>query len=288
MREINKASEANPVESATFLIFGNTGAGKTSLFRTLPGKKFAYVFDQNAMQSLHGDPDIDYLEFLPDILPMAVRSLAKDKGDKELKTRGSDIYQEWEKDFEERLDKNWFEDNGYKWLMFDSLTTFSQMVMDRVLTINGRPGSWPQKDDYGPQINSILNVFRTATSRGLGLYVTGHMEMKQDELTSRIFQTPLVTGQLKVKLPLLFSQIYYAECGGVTGSGQDKTVKYFLQTAPDRTTPLVRNTLKNVDFRQEVTIDFSKPLASQGLGAMLEANSRPPQSKQTASTAVKR
>lgn len=267
LQPVKKAADATPTESTTFLVFGNTGAGKTTLFRTLPGKKFAYLFDPNAMQSLYGDPDIDYIEFFPDILPMAVRSLSKEqsKKDKDLKIRGSDLYTEWEKDFETRLETGFFQAQGYRWISFDSLTTFSQMVMDRVLTLNGRSGEWPQQDDYGPQMNAIMQVFRTATAQGLGLYVTGHMNLIQDETSKRIFQQPMVTGQLRIKLPLLFSQIFYSECAGVVNGA----VKYNLQTVPDRLTPLVRNTLKGVAPLQEITLDFTKPLSSQGLGAIL-------------------
>ena len=260
--------DAPSSERITILMFGNTGAGKTTLFRTLPGKKFAYLFDPNSLASLQGDENTDFIEFLPDILPMAARSLAKEqsKKDRELKRRTSDLYQEWENDYEERLDSNWFAENGYNWLMFDSITTFSTMVMDRILTLNGRPGEWPQQDDYGPQMNAILQVFRTATSHGLNLFVTGHMNLIQDELSKRIFQQPMVTGQLRVKLPLLFSQIFYAEC---STSGTDKESTYKIQTRPDRLTPLIRCTLKDLDFLVNVTVDHTKPLEGQGLGAIL-------------------
>lgn len=269
MREISNAADAKGDERITILMFGNTGAGKTTLFRTLPGKKFAYLFDPNSLASLQGDKDIDYVEFLPDILPMAARSLSKEqsKKDRELKRRTSDLYHEWENDYEERLEVGWFAENNYHWLMFDSITTFSTMVMDRILTLNGRPGEWPQQDDYGPQMNAILQVFRTATSHGLNLFVTGHMNLIQDELSKRIFQQPMVTGQLRVKLPLLFSQIFFAECS--TG-GTEKVSTYTIQTRPDRLTPLIRCTLKNLDFKFDVTIDDKKEIQGQGLGSIFK------------------
>lgn len=68
-------------ESSThkFLLLGDTGSGKTTQFLTLPGRKFIYLFDPNAILSLQGH-DIDYEEFLPDSLNLSIKSLSKSSG----------------------------------------------------------------------------------------------------------------------------------------------------------------------------------------------------------------
>lgn len=260
------AKDAMMKKDTNILIFGGTGGGKTVQFLTLRGRKFAYLFDPNALDTLRGY-DVDYEEFLPDALDMRVHSLSSKKkpsSNKSLET--ACVYQAWEKDFEDKIESNFFAD--YDNIMLDSLTTFSDAVMDEVLRINGRAGQWPQQDDYGPQMNAIIKVMRVLTSLGKTVYVTGHYEMAKDKITERIYFQPLVTGRLKTKLPLLFSQIFFAEAQGATGA--DKTVKYTLQTKPDRITPLIRCTIKDLNFREDVTLDFDKSLEGQGLGGLID------------------
>lgn len=243
------AKEAHRSAHEKFFILGNTGSGKTTLFATLPGKKFIYLFDPNALNSLEGF-DIEYEEFLPDKLNMAVSSLSKGKGDRPPTKTATALYQSFLEDIDKRLESGYF--NDFDWIGIDSFTTLADLVMDRVLEINGRAGQWPQLDDYGPQMNTLSNFIRTLTGLDKGIYVTGHVELKQDELTSRIFQTPLMTGRLKAKLPLLFTEIYHAK----VETDSKGSVKYLIQTKPDRLNPLIRCTLPGLDANHDVTVDL--------------------------------
>ena len=252
-------------KSRNVLIFGTTGAGKTQQFSTLPGRKFAYLFDPNAIDTLQGE-DIDYEEFLPDRLDLSITSLSKNKQPGTKSTlKATNVYAAWEKHFEHALETGFFDD--YDNILVDSLTTFSDMVMDSVLSMNGRAGQWPQQDDYGPQMNAIMKVFRVMTALNKRVYVTGHVEMVKDELSQRVFYQPMVTGRLKTKLPLLFSNIFFATAEMQTGT--KKEVMYQLQTKPDRLTPLIRCTFRGLDYKEDVTLDFSKPLEGQGLGRII-------------------
>lgn len=244
-----------------FFLLGDTGSGKTTQFLTLPGKKFMYLFDANAILSLQGH-DVDYEEYYPDRLNLSVKSLTKGKGDNTTNLQ-SDIYQRWEKDFDEKVKSGFFDQ--YDVIGFDSATTLLDLIMDRVLTVNGRAGSWPQQDDYGPQMSAFINISRTLTSLNKIIYMTGHLETKKDELVGRIFRQPVMTGRLKLKIPLLFSDIFVCEVEAVGGK-----VKHKLMTAPDRITTTVRTSFKTIkDGWEDVSIDFSKPLEGQGLGGMM-------------------
>lgn len=259
------AREAHSKISYKILMLGTTGAGKTTQFLTLPGKKFIYLFDPNAILSIQGQ-DIDYEEFLPDIMNLDVKSLSKEtnKGVKPtMKRRAADTYRNWELDFESKIDSGFFDD--YDWIGFDSFTTLADMVMDEVLQINGRPDQWPQQDDYGPQMLTLKNIIRTVTSLGKNIYFTGHMEMKQNELTKKIYNEPIMTGRLKASLPLLFSEIFVLT---VDGSAKGDSV-YQLQTHPTRDTPLIRTSVKGLEPFEDVTVDFEKPLSGQGLGGII-------------------
>ncbi len=148
----------------------------------------------------------------------------------------------------------------------DSATTFLDLIMDRFLTINGRAGAWPQQDDYGPQMLAFTNVCRSLMSLNKYIFMTGHLETKQDALTQRIMRTPMMTGRLKTKIPLLFSDIFICEAEN-DGRG---VVKHKIQTVPDRMTTTVRSSIKGLGSFEDVTIDFAKPLEGQGIGKFLK------------------
>lgn len=247
------------------LALGQAGSGKTTQFLTLPGKKFAYCFDPNASLSLSGY-DVDYEEFLPDKLSLKLTSLKKENQPKTNpnKNKGAEVYNSWEADFESKLNEGFFAD--YDAIMLDSCTTLLDMIMDGVLALNGRGGQWPQQDDYGPQMLAFQNIMRTITSLGKAVYVTGHIEAKQDDLTKRIFMTPLMTGRLRTKVPLLFSETLAFEAASDTKGN----VNYIAQTKPDRFTPIVRTSMKGTAFKEDITIDFSKDPIYQGLGGLLK------------------
>jgi hypothetical protein len=244
------------------LVLGDTGSGKTTQLLTLPGKKFAYLFDANALLSIQGH-DIDYEEFLPDRINLSIKSLKASAGGDKTTNYRSETYLQWEKDFDDKLSKGFFDQ--YSTIALDSCTTLLDLIMDRVLTINGRAGTWPQMDDYGPQMLAFQNICRTLTGMGKTVYCTGHMETKQDELTKRIFRTPMMTGRLRTKIPLLFSDVFVTEA---ENDGKGK-VAYKIQTVPDRMTTCVRTSIKGLEPYEDVTIDWSGSPLGQGIGGLL-------------------
>jgi hypothetical protein len=250
------------------LVVGGVGIGKTLNFRTLPGKKFAYLFDPNARAALQGDSNIDYLEFTPDLdeIDISIKSLSKDKGDAPLQKKISpETYPRFAKDFNERIEANFFKD--YEWLMFDSCTTLSDIMMDRVMYINGRAGRQPQQDDYGPEMQSMKKLFRLATSAaGCNLYVTAHHEVYKDEATSKSYSRIMLTGRGRIRIPLMFSQIYVLDTDIKKDDKGVKKAEFYAQTAPDSDHPIARTTVRGLGLRENITIDFKKPLVGQGLG----------------------
>ena len=261
------AKDFDPSKQRRILVVGEAGSGKTSQIRTLPGRKFAYIFDPNALPSLEG-ADIDYLQFSPDIMDLNIsaQTLRTGIGDKPLKRAEPVTYREWEKDFEEKLANDFFKD--YDWLCFDSFTTWSDCVMDRLLWLNNRLGKQPEQADWGAQVTTIQNVFRVLTNLPLNFYCTGHTEIRQDDLTKRVYGRIMMTGRLRQRLPLLFTDIFASSCESTA-----KEEAFSLQTRPDREHPVIRTALRGLPMYCDVTIqDFSKP-TEYGLGALLKTGS---------------
>lgn len=251
------------VQAHKFLVLGPTGSGKTSQFLTLPGKKFIYLFDPNALLTLRGY-DVDYEEFYAQDISLDATSLSKDKGgDKVTGKSRSEVYLNWEKDFDKKLSEGFFDQ--YDVIGMDSCTTFLDLIMDRILAINGRPGAWPGQDDYGPQMMTFTNVVRTMAGMGKMIYFTGHLSLEKDELSQTIYRIPVMTGKLKDKIPLLFSDIFATDC--VTDAKGNVT--YTIQTVSDRRTPTIRCSLRGLSPHEDVTIDWAKDPVGQGIGGLL-------------------
>ena len=244
------------------LMLGDTGNGKTAQILTLPGKKYVHIFDPNALLSLQGH-DVDYDVYFPDTVGMAVRSLSKDKGGDAQTSKTSTSYKVFETEFNQRLEGGFFDQ--YDWICFDSATTLLDLIMDRVLTINGRFGTWPHEDDYGPQMIAFTNICRNLTAMGKSIYMTGHLETRQNRVTKKIETQPMMTGLLTQKIPLLFSDIL------ITSADLDEKGKstYKIQTVPDTEIRTVRTSIKGLEPFESATIDWSKPPEGQGLGGIL-------------------
>lgn len=249
-----------PIAAKRILLLGDTGSGKTSQFLTLPGRKYLYIFDPAAMTTLRGY-DLDYDEYLSTPIRAAAKSLAKDKGDPSKTT--SDIYRQFESTFDERLQNGFFD--AYDWVGFDSITTLLDIIMDRILTINGRLGQWPLIDDWGPQMMAFTNICRTVTGLGKNLFMTGHMQDKTNRKTNTVSRQPMMTGQLVQKIPLLFSDIL----GCDTARDEKENVAYQLITVRDYDFTVIRTSIKGLDPVENVTIDWTKDPVGQGLGGIL-------------------
>ena len=252
------AKDATLTKTQRILLVGPSGAGKTTQIWTLPGKKFLYAFDPNAVQSLRGC-DVDYEAFTPDVgdLNLAIKTLRKDKGKVVGDTSSSrralepKTYIAWEADFEDKLDSGFF--NDYNWVIFDSITTFSDMVMDRILWYEGRLGKHPEQPDWTAQMATIQNVFRVFVNLPLNVMAMGHVEIRKDDTTNRTYGHIMVTGRLRARLPLLFTNIWACYC-----DSDAEAIDYGIQTRLDRNNPVIRTTIKGLDMYENVTIPLGK------------------------------
>lgn len=257
-------NEYSNEERRRFLLYGKIGSGKTTQLRTIPGKKFVYMFDPAGRCSLETTDNIWIEEFMPDNLPINVSSLKGVTSSAPDNTK-YEAYKKWESDFNSRIMTNFFTKEGFSAICFDSLTTFGDMVMDQVLALSGRLGKSPEISDYGMQANAISRVVRLATSQNCIVVFTGHEQSKQDKLMRTISYDLIVPGQLVTRLPILFSDIYHCRA---EREGNQKP-KYFVDTVPADLYPTARCSLK-LQPTIDVTIpDNAADITQHGLGKIL-------------------
>lgn len=271
------ASELTKMQNPKFLVYGKAGSGKTTLFRTLPGRKFLYMFDPAGLNSIMPSDDIFYMDFLIDAVPMSVNTLKGVKDSLSPSYQAMETYARWETDFQNRLDKNWFTDpsveidgvkGGFDAIGFDSLTTLTDLVMDRILQLNQRAGKNPELGDYGILTNTLARIIRNAAATNCILYLTAHEQASQDKLLRTVSNEIMVPGQLKVKLPILFSEIYHA-----TGMISNAKPKYEIATIADEGYALARCSeavrQAGLALIQDVTIKNNQNPTESGLGPII-------------------
>lgn len=233
------------------LAVGETGGGKTAGFKTLPGKKYGFIFDPNALNTLKGT-DMEYETFFPDLLDINAITLKAATRDTHIRAPEPQAYLDFETVFSSKLLSG--ELGDYDAILFDSMTTFSDLVMDRILYLNGRFGKWPEQADWTATMNTIANVLRTLVNINATVYVTAHTEFKQDEQTGRMRNIMSLIGRLRNKIPLLFSEVWQFSAD-TDSSGN---TAWFVQTAPDRNCPYLRSTIQGLELFEDITIPSDK------------------------------
>lgn len=264
------------LEPQRILVLGNAGSGKTTQIMTLPGKKFAYIFDPNSLQSLRG-ADIDYEQFT--ITPKELDPMLKgfNKGSKSDTVGGAKPepiqmlrwVEHWNKAFAEKFF------DPYDWLIMDSLSLFRSILMQRQKFLNGRYGDIEDLSDYRIAGNKLVEIMQTvAALPNLNIYCTGHLNEFQDEKTQRVKTQIDLPGSARRGLPLIFTNIWESR-----STSESKQEYILLTKAEPRGFQEIRTTIKGLAPVENVTIaDFTKPEAS-GIGALLTKHKVLPKTK---------
>jgi hypothetical protein len=260
------AKDASTPTKHNILLVGPTGSGKTSQIWTLPGKKFAYLFDPNALASLRGC-DLDYQEFLPDILEMDSTLKGFNKGsrsDQPASRREPTTYLDWGNDLNEKSQSGFFD--SYDWLIIDSLTFLQKAAFDRNAWINDRYGKIEELSDYRVVGSKLSDITRSICSLPINVYLTGHIREFQDEVSRKISTEANLAGSARTNVPLVMTNIWLA---GV-GEADEGRAQYTVQTQPaKRGLQTIRSTIKGLEPIEDVTIlDFNRA-EDFGIGALL-------------------
>ncbi len=267
------ARDATGPEYESILLIGPPGSGKTTQFLTLPGPTFIHIFDPNALASLRGH-DIDYELFLPDKLDINIHPLAKAKPEKGIKPADKVVtpseplaYVEFEEFLFTSLDNGFYD--KYQFIGIDSMTTFQDCVMDRVQYLNGRMGKHPEEADWTAQMTTVHNVYRTLAAQNRVLVSTAHEEMyggtkDKQGIYQPTYWRPVMTGRLRIRIPLLFSNILRCEAD-VDRAGN---VEHVLHLVSDKDHKYIRTSFKGEPPELRATIEDMDHPQDYGLGAL--------------------
>lgn len=182
------------------IIYGDKGSGKSTIFRTARKPVFIDSFDPGGTIVLR-----DEIE----------------KGTIVVDTRWEDddpkdphVFKEWDVEFHRRKKEGFFD--MFATYGIDSFTTFSIVAMNAVLKKRGRAGGVPstgagEENDYVLQMLYLENSLAGMFNLPCDLVVTAHPDADKDDTTGKIFVGPLITGKAKIRIPLLFDEMYYAK-----------------------------------------------------------------------------
>jgi len=184
---------------------GLAGSGKSIFAASFPTTGFVFDF-ANGIQSYRGK-DFDYEQF-------------------DVSVKG------WN-DFEKLLptiDKS-VRNNKYKTVVVDDLTAMTDVCMDKALQLDPKRSA-----SQGPLWNVHYQLVRNLMEGKLrklidlpaNIIFIGHLEVEKDQETGAIIEVkPMLTGQLPVKIPSYFDEVYYH-----TTKREGGETKWYLQTVP--------------------------------------------------------
>lgn len=92
--------------------------------------------------------------------------------------------------------------------VLDSLTTWSDCLIGSVMKRTGHLQSGMEIQDWGKFLNDALAYVRTILALPCDVVVTAHLDFDKDEGTGQLIGTMMMSGQGKIKIPLLFDERY--------------------------------------------------------------------------------
>jgi GTPase SAR1 family protein len=269
--EPKSAASADTIPWQRILLVGPTGAGKSTQIWTLPGKKFAYVFDPNTIPAIIGCPDLYYAEFLPEFTEMDATLKGFNKGarsDKPASIKEPTLYLRWIKHLNDFVATERYK--AYDWLIFDSLTFLAKAVMDRQLYINNRYGDIEDLGDYRIVGSKISDVFGSIAGLDINILSTGHIASFQDEKTKKIITQLFLPGKARNMLPLSHTNIWLA----MSEEGE-KGQEYKIRTVPQsKGLQEIRSSIRGLKPVEDVTIKDFNNAGQYGIGALIQRSTK--------------
>lgn len=177
------------------LIYGTSGSGKTYSLRTAKTPLWIDSFDPGGSTALN------------DMVQNGSAVVITEYENEDAKHPSA--FKLWDDNFDKLESANVFEKVGT--YVLDSATTWAQAVLNEVLKRSGRAGGVPQQNDWYPQMTIMEAAVKRILSLPCDVVFICHDDVLKDELTGRVMRAPLLTGKSRKRIPLLFSEIYFAD-----------------------------------------------------------------------------
>lgn len=176
------------------LVAGGTGSGKTTSLRTARKPVLIHSMDPDGTVSIRDD--------------IAKGGIYVDTRFETDDARDPKTWEAWEREYFRLKRGGIF--NSLGTFAIDSATTWSSIAMNVTLKKKGRPAGTPQQDDYLPTMILLENAIKDMVSLPCDIILIAHEDTDKDEVSGRMFAYPMFIGKLKQRIPLLFSEVYFA------------------------------------------------------------------------------
>lgn len=188
--------DSNPkLSTMRALIAGGTGSGKTTSLRTARKPVLIHSMDPDGTVSIRD-------EIAQGGIYVDTRFESDDPKDPK-------TWMAWEAEYFRLKRGGIFDSLGT--YAIDSATTWSNIAMNLTLKKKGRPAGTPQQDDYLPTMILLENAIKDMVTLPCDIILIAHEDLDKDEVSGRMFAYPLFIGKLKQRIPLLFSEVYFAQ-----------------------------------------------------------------------------
>ena len=177
------------------LIYGGSGTGKTYSLRTFRYPLWVDSFDPQGSIALQ-----DLVKEGNAIIQNAYEDENPDK---------PKAFEAWDTAFTKQVQQGLFNHVGT--YVLDSATTWASAALNVVLAKSGRPGGVPQQNDWYPQMVLMEKGLRRIMTLPCDIVFICHDDVVEDKILGSISRSPMMTGKLKKRIPLLFSEVYYAQ-----------------------------------------------------------------------------
>ncbi len=252
------AKDLKPGMNKKILAYGPTGSGKSGLFTSIPGRKFAYIFDESGLDPLVGQ-DIDYETFFPDPITIDVVVTQKRQSDPtSTKVPKPEAYINFRDHIQPMIDDNF---GGYDVIGFLSVTNLAVAIIDRIAAIDNRLDKAYELSDYNLVGITMARLFRRVFSvKGKIFYLEAHSDMVQDELTKKIINELDIGKRQRREIPKMLSDVWVTHC-----ETRENKPHFTLQTLPTKDFPIAKNSM-GLDAFLNITMDLTQKRETQGVG----------------------